>query len=191
MVGITLSPEQIRSAPPEVRRWLEGEIAASLGLRTHAAEDMTPHDRLVGASFEEAMAILESIQGMLPVVSVFFELGRKSEMAAPQGFAVLSLAKIFTHAKLATMDQVVAAIDIINKATQGVKQDPSCILCLVDPRGLCVIVEQTQQSIARLWRQLAVEHGLPMPGTGAAPGRTPFEMAAEVPASAVHFGSQT
>ena len=26
MVGITLSAEQIRSAPPEVRRWLEKEV---------------------------------------------------------------------------------------------------------------------------------------------------------------------
>jgi hypothetical protein len=36
MVGITLSPEQIRAAPPEVRRWLEHELAVSLGLNPPA-----------------------------------------------------------------------------------------------------------------------------------------------------------
>jgi hypothetical protein len=30
MVGVTLSPEQMRNAPPEVRRWLEQEILACL-----------------------------------------------------------------------------------------------------------------------------------------------------------------
>ena len=32
MVGITLSPEQIQQAPPEVRRWIEQQIASALGL---------------------------------------------------------------------------------------------------------------------------------------------------------------
>ena len=31
MVGLTLTPEQIRKAPPEVRRWLEREVATTLG----------------------------------------------------------------------------------------------------------------------------------------------------------------
>lgn len=33
MVGITLTPEQIKGAPVEVRRWMEREVAASLGLQ--------------------------------------------------------------------------------------------------------------------------------------------------------------
>ena len=75
MVGITLTPEQIRSAPLDVRRWIERELAASLGLRpgevsaaqpqpetwwhahwrkagrylaAHAASEYEPGDRLSG-----------------------------------------------------------------------------------------------------------------------------------------------
>ena len=33
MVGITLTPEQVRTAPPDVRRWLEQELAKTFGLR--------------------------------------------------------------------------------------------------------------------------------------------------------------
>jgi hypothetical protein len=48
--------------------------------------------------------------------SVFFELGRKAEGPQPQELAILSLAKIFTHTKLTTIEQVVASIDLINAA---------------------------------------------------------------------------
>lgn len=32
MVGITLSPEQIREAPPDVRRWVEQQITGAPGI---------------------------------------------------------------------------------------------------------------------------------------------------------------
>ncbi len=32
MIGITLTTDQIRNAPPDVRRWIEHEVIASLGL---------------------------------------------------------------------------------------------------------------------------------------------------------------
>jgi len=105
---------------------------------------------------------------------------------------VLSLAKIFTHTRLSTIDQVIASIDLINTATQNVRRDVSCNLCLVDSRGLCVVAAQTQDSIARLWQEIALEHGLPLHGAEAAPERAAapsFEMDGPVPASAVHFGS--
>ncbi len=194
MVGITLSPEQIRSAPPEVRRWLEEEIAASLGLRVHGIENLPSSGRVVAVSLDEARAILASIRGMLPVVNVFFELGRKGEGPGPQGLVVLSLAKIFTHARLSTIEQVIAGIDLINTATQKARQDVSCNLCLVDSRGLCVVAAQTLDSIARLWQEIALEHGPPLHGAEAAPERAAapsFEMEGPVPASAVHFGSQS
>ena len=70
MVGVTLSPEQIRNAPPEVRRWLEQELLASLGLQQPETEAGAP--QLAPCSEEEAAAILSLIQGMLPVVNVFF-----------------------------------------------------------------------------------------------------------------------
>jgi hypothetical protein len=96
-------------------------------------------------------------------VSVFLELGRTSEVAAPPGFVVFSLATIFTHARLATMEQVIASVDRINKATQAVKQDDSCNLSLMGRHGFCVVVKQTQESIARLWQELVSEPGLPSP----------------------------
>ena len=191
MIGIALSPEQIRSAPQEVRRWLEEELVASLGLRVPGVEDLPSSGEVVAVNLDEARAILASIRGMLPVVNVFFELRRKGEAPRPQGLIVLSLAKILTHTGLNAIEQVMTSIDLINAATQKVRQDVSCNLCLVDPRGLCVVAAQTEDSIARLWQEIALEHLLPVRGTKAVPQSATapsFEMVAPVPASSVHFG---
>ena len=38
MIGITLSSEQVRTAPPEVRIWIEHQVAISLGLQVRATD---------------------------------------------------------------------------------------------------------------------------------------------------------
>ena len=77
MVGITLSPEQIRSAPPQVREWIEHEIAHALGLTASAPQPPQVPPHLVACGHDEVKAILAEIRSMLPVVAVFFELGRE------------------------------------------------------------------------------------------------------------------
>ena len=66
MIGISLSPEQVRAAPPEVRRWLEHEIGMTFGLAAPdhpAAENLAT--RLVGCNPDEAAAILAAENLML------------------------------------------------------------------------------------------------------------------------------
>jgi hypothetical protein len=43
MIGITLTSEQIRTAPTEVRRWIEREVMISLGLSSQSADGSKPH----------------------------------------------------------------------------------------------------------------------------------------------------
>ena len=76
MAGITLSMDDIKAAPSEVRRWLEHEVARALG--SQAVPAPAPAQSLVGCSIEETRDMLALVQGMLPVVSVFFELGREA-----------------------------------------------------------------------------------------------------------------
>src|ERR1700722_11850259 len=79
MVGITLSPEQVRAAPPEVRHWLEQQIAETLGFqRPTPAVETARH--LVGCAPEALRAALGLIQHILPVASVFFELAREGQV---------------------------------------------------------------------------------------------------------------
>jgi hypothetical protein len=157
MVGITLTSEQIRTAPPDVRRWLEQELAKTFGLRPSQAEarqSQQHHEHLVACSIDEATSILRLIQGMLPVVNVFFELGRHAANLPDEGFAAFRLTDMLHHTRLQTLDQVIDCLRIINEAAQQVCADPDATLYALDRYGDCYVAAQTQQSIFRLWLQV-------------------------------------
>ena len=155
MVGITLTPEQLRSAPLDVRRWIERELAASLGLRPGEVSAAQPQpEHLVACTLEEAAAVLSLIQGMFPVVNVFFELGRQGASVGSEGLEAFRLADILRHTRLQNMSQVTAFLDIINQAVRRVRADPAATLYVLDSRGDCIVAAQTQQNVSRLWRQV-------------------------------------
>jgi hypothetical protein len=161
MVGITLSPEQIRAAPPEVRRWLEQELAVALGLHTPEPSGVqlsSPH--LIACTVEEAAQVLSLIEGILPVVNVFFELGREGGSAGIEGLEAFRLTDISQRARLQTLDQVGACLDAINNAIRRVRGDPNATLFGLDRRGYCLVAEETQRSIRRIWQQIVAERGL-------------------------------
>lgn len=78
MTSFTFSLEQVHSAPPEVRRWIENEIAAALGSLTRSEHGPSePHSvELAACTPEEALKIFELIKGNFLLSQVFFELAR-------------------------------------------------------------------------------------------------------------------
>lgn len=158
MVGFTLSPEQIRTAPPEVRRWLEQELLATFGLQPPTAELDSP--QLAALSVDEASTMLSLIQGMLPVVNVFFELGREGINIETQGFAVFRLADILRHTRLQTLEQVIACLDMISEAARRLPGHADAVFYGLDSRGHCFISAQTQRSILHVWQQIIVARNL-------------------------------
>ena len=62
MIGITLTSEQIRSAPREVRQWIEHEVIAALGLGASAVAPSQNAARIVSLSVEEAAAVMTQIR---------------------------------------------------------------------------------------------------------------------------------
>ncbi len=155
MVGITLTPEQIRTAPIEVRHWIEGELAASLGLRPGGVAQQEPNrQHLVACSIEEAAAVPSLIQGMFPAASVFFELGRQGDSFGSEGLEAFRLLDILKHTRLSNVTQVIGCLDIINEAVRRVREDPMACLYVLDNRGACIVAAPTQQSISELWRQI-------------------------------------
>ncbi len=160
MVGITLSPEQIRAAPPEVRRWLEREIAASFNVQPEPQAIEAGAKHLVRCSFEEAAAIFAAIRGMLPVVNTFFEFGREGESIGQEGVEAYRLADMLRHTRLQSLEQLGACLQVIDEAVRRVRNDASATLYALDRRGYCVIATMTQQSILGVWRQVIAGHGL-------------------------------
>lgn len=189
MVGITLSPEQIRSAPPEVRRWLEHEIAASLGLGTGPEMSSSP-PQLAACTFHEAEAVYASIRGMFPVVNVFFELGREGASIGREGVEAFRLVDMLSHTRLPDMQQLGTCLQLIDEAFREIRKNDVAALFLLDQRGYCIVAAETQRNILALWnrmvaaQQIAQREGADDRNPALA---QPFAMSGTVPPSAVHL----
>ena len=161
MIGITLSAEQVRAAPPEVRRWIEHEISVAFGSAVPAqpqAEELTT--RLIGCNPDEAAQMLELVQGILPVANVFFELGREAASTPVHGLRAFALADIARHARLSTPQQVVECLDVLTNVLRRVRGDTEALFYLLDDRGHCLIAEPTMRSVLHVWQQIVSRHAL-------------------------------
>ncbi len=177
MIGITLSPEQVRAAPPEVRRWLEREVTSAFGLTPDhpAPEDFST--KLIGCNPDEAGAMLELVQGMLPVVNVFFELGREAAGVPVHGLRAFRLADMMRQARLSTPEQVIECLDVLTAALRRVRGDTEALFYLLDDRGHCLVAEPTMRSVLHVWQGIVAQRALRVPQE--APRQIPI--AAEAP----------
>ena len=63
-----MTSEQIRTAHPEVRRWIERQVATSLGLQTQISHERARIEHLAICSLEELGFMLTLIQETFPAV---------------------------------------------------------------------------------------------------------------------------
>jgi len=153
MTGITLSSEQIQRAPPEVRRWIEHEVATSLGLRVQASDSRRETPQLVGCSADEVAGVLSLIQGVFPAVNVFFELGRKGASFAQDRLEAYRLSDIQHHTRLQSPAQVISCLNLIDEALHRVRGSTGASFSGTDG-DYCFVATETQQNIRRLWLEL-------------------------------------
>jgi hypothetical protein len=165
MAGITLSSDEIRAAPPEVRRWLEQEIIRAFGVQPTQAPAAAP--TLMGCNIEEARDMLSLVQGMLPVVSVFFELGREAASVPVHGMRAFSIADILRHVRLHGPEQVVQCLDILSQTLRRVRGDAAAAFYVLDNQGHCLVAETTMRSILRLWQEIVAQRALQGEALGA------------------------
>jgi hypothetical protein len=155
MIGITLTSEQIRNAPAEVRRWIEREVMTSMGAKTvpeNAGE--ARGERLAACSEEEITAILSQIRGVLPAVNVLFEFGRQGAVLGQANVEIFRLLDIAHHTRLQNIGQVVSCLDMICAAFERARSDSDTTFCGFDREGHCFIAQETQQNIMKVWRKV-------------------------------------
>ena len=126
MAGVTLSVEEIRAAPIEVRRWLEHEVLRAFGVAPEPAAQ--PAVTLVGCNIDEVRDMLALVQDKLPVVSVFFELGREATSRAAHGMRAFRVADILSHTRLHTPDRVIECLAALTRALRQVRGDADAVL---------------------------------------------------------------
>lgn len=158
MAGITLSADEIKAAPPEVRRWLEHEIIRAFDVQPAQPPATTPP--LIGCNIEEARDILQLVEGMLPVVSVLFELGREAASVAVHGMRAFRIADIQRHTRLQTPDQVIQCLNVLTQALRRARNDASAVFFAMDDQGHCLVAETTMRSILRLWQEIVAQRAL-------------------------------
>ena len=166
MMSFTFSLDQVKSAPLEVRRWIEREAAASLTALSRPAPDPAhPHAAALAACTpQEAAEVYELIKGNFLLSQVFFELAREmpTNRAGPALHA-LSLADMLRHTRLADGDRLVDCFSAITQAFRTVYNDPEAALFGFDQYGQVWIHQTTHDSIRALWEQL-LHHQPPMAG---------------------------
>ncbi len=178
MTGFYFSLEQLRSAPPEVRRWVEREVAASLAAL--ARPDREPAGlrapALAACRPEEALKIFERIKGDFLLSQVFFELARERpawpEMAP---LHAIGIADLLRHTRVSDGERLFDYFAAINRIFQTVRNDPEANLFGFDEEGHLYIHEMTQQSIRQVWEHLSAARPelVEGPQIGSARGFTP------------------
>jgi hypothetical protein len=161
MTSFTFSIEQVRSAPPEVRHWIEHEIAAALAALNRSEHDPSQvHAAALAACMpEEAAQLFEMIKNNFLLSQVFFELARDMPNShRPAPFHPLSVADILRHTRIGDGDRLVDCFTAINQAFQTIRNDPEATLFGFDQQGHVFIHQTTHDSIRQLWEQLFVAH---------------------------------
>jgi hypothetical protein len=179
MTSFTFSLEQLRAAPPEVRRWVEHEIGTALGMLGRLDRDPSQvHDAsLAACAPEEALQMFEAIKDNFLLSQVFFELARETPAGrtAPPLHA-LNIADMLRHTRLPDGDRLADCLTAINQVFQTVRNDSGAALFGFDQYGHVYIHETTHRSVRSLWEQLFVSSpfttdrpsplGVPLPHLG-------------------------
>lgn len=180
MTSFTFSLEQLRTAPIEVRRWVENEIAAALaGLGRSEHQDAKPHRaELAACTPDEAARVFALIKDNFVLAQVFFELAREMPNAGdPAPYHILNIGELLRHTRLPDGDRLADCLTAINKAFQSVRNDLEAALFGFDQMGRVYIHQTTHQSVRWVWQQLVAAHAPGPGGMAPAGGPQPFAFA--------------
>lgn len=158
MTAFTFSVEQLRAAPPEVRRWFAGEIARTLGTveaghpaALRHAEQMT----LATCTAAEALRVFELIGNDAITTRLFFELAREGALnTALPGLHALRMTDLLHHLGLPNQETLLGGLALIDRAFRQVHGEEAGSLFGYDDAGQIYLHETTQASIRRVWQEL-------------------------------------
>ncbi len=173
MTQFCFSLEELRSAPLEVRRWVEREIGTSLA--AFARPEREPAGlsapALAACRPEEALKVFERIKSNFLLSQVFLELARERpvwpQMAPLQA---IRIADLLRHTRVADGERLFEYVAEINRVFQAVRNDPEANLFGFDEEGHLYIHEMTHLSIRQVWEHLT---SAPPSAVGGAQGFAP------------------
>lgn len=163
MIAFTISGEQLRAAPPEVRRWIEREIAATLASSSpdRRTEPAAPEIDLTACTYQEASALYEAIRRNAHVAQVFFELSRGAAVAGSP-ICRLSIADMMQHTRL-DLPRLMEALGVVEHLFRQLRGDASTSLLATDGDSHIFARHETCEHIKTLWDHFASVESSPAP----------------------------
>jgi hypothetical protein len=155
MVGIVLSEEQVRSAPPEVRRWLHGLMERTLqpGHEVHFDRGGFHYaaDDLAVCSAEEVLRLFSAVKHEPLAAELLFRLGRDNYDRPTGRHAAqpVTAAELLEGVPLAPA-QLDAALARLNEVLRQLRGDANAVLFRRDDSGSYLVNERTQWNIHQL-----------------------------------------
>ncbi len=171
MISFVFTVDQIRSAPPEVRRWCEAEIIGALRHMESPQPEPAHGPELAACTPPEALALFELVQSDFAAVQVLLEFGREPPLAnSPVPLHAFGIGDFKRKLRLSD-DRLADCFGTINRAFMRVRNDPEAVLLGFDNSNHVYIHEMTHASIRALWERLAgMEPGAePIPTRAATP----------------------
>lgn len=172
MTGFTFSAEELRAAPPAVRRWLESQIMATLASAPPAgpgpADETLPD--LAACTAEEAMRVLELLHDEAPATRVFLELARELPASAGLGHLhAISIADMLHYAHVADGERLYACLAAIGRAFETAHGAAGAPLFALDDAGFLYVHETTHHSVRTIWQALTAPRAHAEPAEQARP----------------------
>ena len=173
MTSFTFTPEQIKSAPPEVRLWIEQEIGAAFRSLATTAPAPAHHPELSACAPENALRVFEMIRHDFAAAQVFLELGREQPVGHAPGIQAFSIGEIKRRLRLSD-DRLADCFGAINRSYVQVRNDPEAALFGFDQANHVYVHETTHRNIRNLWEELVRLSAGPEPAPAHADRPAPF-----------------
>ena len=128
MISFAFTIDQIRSAPPEVRRWIETEIIGALRDAASPRPEPAQSPELAACSPEEAAALFELIRNDFATAQVFLEFGRQPPLpGSPRSLHAFAIGE-FKRKLRVPDDRLADCFAILNRGFMRVRNDPEAVL---------------------------------------------------------------
>lgn len=155
MIAFTISAEQLRTAPAEVRRWIESEIAAALATASadRRTEPAAPELDLAACTHQEAVALYEAVRRNAHITQVFFELSRGAAVSGSP-IRLLSITDMMRHTRL-DPQRLMEALGVIEHLFRQLRADSAAALLATDGESHIFVRQETCEHIKTLWDHFA------------------------------------
>jgi hypothetical protein len=166
MVGIVLTAEQVKTAPEEVRRWIEATLRKELSLEAHHPYQRDgfryAEDGLAICAFPEISQIFTLLRREPAACRLFLQLGADNYDRAHGVHTArpVALAALARHLGTEGPDALMPLLELINNALRQVRRDDEATLFQLEGEDRVIVHPETQWHIFQLLQLVSGAAGL-------------------------------